>query len=162
MFITPKTSIFFATSIKCPCPKIIQGHRRKGFGPPWSYTGPSAQNPLLRCPWRWGNTCSHSEHRSQAHQRRLYCHKWETSTAPNYTNNPPNRRVFVIIRWFVISTCCSVIPAADNPTKWARRISLLILLRVRRGHLVWNRPNYTATSGKLARRRNWQNTDNLL
>lgn len=21
---------------------------------------------LFRCPWRWGNTCSHSEHRSQA------------------------------------------------------------------------------------------------
>ena len=31
-----------------------------------------------------GNTCSHSEHRSQARQRRLYCHKWETSTVPNY------------------------------------------------------------------------------
>ena len=42
-----------------------------------------------RCPWRWGNTCSHFEHRSQAHQRRLYCHKWETSTVPNYINSPP-------------------------------------------------------------------------
>ena len=47
----------------------------------------SARKPvytLLRCPWRRGNTCSHSEHRSQARQRRLYCHKWETSTVPNY------------------------------------------------------------------------------
>ena len=28
------------------------------------YVEPSALNPLLRCPWRGGNTCSHPEHRS--------------------------------------------------------------------------------------------------
>ena len=51
----------------------------------WSlYISAKCLKTLLRCPWRWGNTCSHSEHRSQAQQRRLYCHKWETSTVPNY------------------------------------------------------------------------------
>ena len=58
---------------------------------------------LLRCPWRWGNTCSHSEHRSQAQQRRLYCHKWETSTVPNYKRDLRIGGLFSLLR---IYSCC--------------------------------------------------------
>ena len=58
---------------------------KQGFRPTdFVISAQSVFKTLLRCPWRWGNTCSHSEHRSQAQQRRLYCHKWETSTVPNY------------------------------------------------------------------------------
>jgi hypothetical protein len=40
--------------------------------------------------WRWRYTCSHSEHRSQAHQRRWYLGvpPWESRTPPDFLEQP--------------------------------------------------------------------------
>src|ERR1700677_1841060 len=60
--------------------------RETGFGPrKW----PSAHD--FRWLWRWRYTCSHSEHSSQAHQRRWYLGvpPWESRSPPGFLERPP-------------------------------------------------------------------------
>src|ERR1039458_4727385 len=77
--------------------------------------------------WRWRYTCSHSEHSSQAHQRRWYLGvpPWESRSPPGFLERPP-------LRWGPFA-----VQSRNRSSEFRRPMSRVVaLFRQRRGDVV--------------------------
>src|SRR5665811_2264156 len=68
---------------------LVLGRSRSWLTPVSDLERGRAQD--FRWLWRWRYTCSHSEHSSQAHQRRWYLGvpPWESRSPPGFLERPP-------------------------------------------------------------------------